>query len=136
MTRGRSRQKKSDSSKSTDENDHFQTRQGEEIATPLARHPSPRSIRPEEFTEMHPSNTLKTEPEIGKGYYHAASAVSQNAHHQDTRAPLFTTDQVANPLTDAAQTLEDQYCEEPESQQLFCDCLTQVWHRDIRLYER
>jgi hypothetical protein len=69
---------------------------------------------------MHPSNTLETEPEIGKDYYYAASAVSPNAHHQDTRAPLFS-------IT-AAQTLEDQYCEEPESQQPFFDCLTQYWH--------
>jgi hypothetical protein len=85
---------------------------------------------------MHLSNTLQTEPEIGKDYYCAASAVSPNAHRQDTRAPLFTIDRVTNPLPNAAQTLEDQYCEELESQQLFCDCLTQVWHRDIRLYAR
>jgi hypothetical protein len=36
MTRGRSRKKKHGSRKSTDENDHSQTRQGEEIATPPA----------------------------------------------------------------------------------------------------
>jgi hypothetical protein len=34
MTRGRIRKKKRGSSKSTDESDHSQTRQGEEIATP------------------------------------------------------------------------------------------------------
>jgi hypothetical protein len=34
MIRGRSRKKKHGSSKSTDENDHSQTGQGEEIATP------------------------------------------------------------------------------------------------------
>jgi hypothetical protein len=36
MTRGRSRKERHGSSKSTDENDHSQTRQGEEIATPPA----------------------------------------------------------------------------------------------------
>jgi hypothetical protein len=85
---------------------------------------------------MHPSNTFQTEPEIGKDYYYAASADSPNAHHQDTRAPLFTIDRVANPQPNAAQTLEDQPCEGPESQQLFCDCLTQVWHRNIHLHVR
>ncbi len=60
---------------------------------------------------MHPSKTLQTQPEIGNDYYNAASAVSLNAHHQDTRAPLFTIDCVANPQPNAAQTLEDQYCE-------------------------
>jgi hypothetical protein len=53
---------------------------------------------------MHPSNTLQIEPEIGKDYYYAASAVSSNAHHQDTRAPFFTIDRDANPLHNAAQT--------------------------------
>jgi hypothetical protein len=36
MTRGRIRKKKQTSRKSTDENDHSQTGQGEEIATPPA----------------------------------------------------------------------------------------------------
>ncbi len=36
MTRGKSRKKKHGSSKSTDENDHSLTGQGEEIATPPA----------------------------------------------------------------------------------------------------
>jgi hypothetical protein len=62
---------------------------------------------------MHPSNILQTQPEIGNDYYNAAAAVSPNVHHQDRRAPLFTIDRVANPLTNAAQALEDQYCEEP-----------------------
>ena len=136
MTRGRKRKKKCSSSKSTDENNHSHTGQGEEIATPPAQHTSPRRGKPEELTELHPSNTLQTEPEIGKDYYYAASAVSSNAHHQDTRAPLLTIDHVANPLPNAAQTLRDQYCEEPESQDLFCGSFTQVWHRDIRLYAR
>jgi hypothetical protein len=43
--------------KSTDEYDHFQTGQGEEIGTPPAQHTSPRRGRPEKFTEMNPSNT-------------------------------------------------------------------------------
>jgi hypothetical protein len=43
--------------KSTDENDHFQTGQGEEIGTPPAQCTSPRRRRPEWFTEMNPSNT-------------------------------------------------------------------------------
>jgi hypothetical protein len=92
MTRGRSRKKKRSSSKSTDKNDHSQTGHGEEIATPLAQRTSPRKERPEELTEMNPSNPLKTQPEIGNDYYNAASAVSPSTHHQDTRVPLFTID--------------------------------------------
>ena len=57
MTRGRSRKRYQTSRKSTDENDHSQTGQGEEIATPPAQHISPRRGRPEDFTEMNPSNT-------------------------------------------------------------------------------
>jgi hypothetical protein len=68
MTRGRSRKKKRGSSKKTDENDHFQTGQGEEIGTPPARCTSPRRWKPKKFTEMIQSNTLKTEPEIGTGH--------------------------------------------------------------------
>jgi hypothetical protein len=83
MTRGRSRKKKHGSSKSTDKNDHSQTRQGEKIATPPAQCTSSRSGRPEEFTEMNPSNPLHTQPEIGNDYYYAASAVSPNVHYQD-----------------------------------------------------
>jgi hypothetical protein len=85
---------------------------------------------------MNPSNPLQTEPEIGNDYYHAASAVSPNAHHQDTIVPLFTIDHVGKPLSNDAQTLEDQYCEEPESQQPYLNCLTPVWHRDIHLFAR
>ncbi len=36
----------------------------------------------------------------------------------------------------AAQTLEDQQFEDPESQELFLQCLTPVWHRDIRVFAR
>jgi hypothetical protein len=116
MARGRSRKKHRSSGKSTDENDHSQTGQGEEIATPPAECTSPRRGRPEELTEMNPSNPLQTGPEIGHDYYYAASAVSPNAHHQDTEASLFTIDHVAKPLPNAAQTLEDQPFEKPEIQ--------------------
>jgi hypothetical protein len=51
---------------------------------------------------MNPSNPLQTEPEIGNDYYYAVSAVSPNAHHQDTEASLFTIDRVAKPLPNAA----------------------------------
>jgi hypothetical protein len=85
---------------------------------------------------MNPSNPLKTEPEIGNDYYYAASAVSPNAPHQDTEAPLFTIDRIAKPLPHAAQTLEDQHFEEPESQEPYLDCLTQAWHREICLFAR
>ncbi len=93
--------------------------------------------RPEEFTEKNPSNPLQTEePGIGNDCYYEASAVSPNANHQVPRVPLFTIDRIAKPLPTAAQTLEDQYCEEPESQELFGDCLTPVWHRDVCLFAR
>jgi hypothetical protein len=137
MTRGRSRKRHQNSRKSTDENDHPQTGQGEEIATPPAWCTSSRRGRPEEFTEMNPSNPLQTEePGIGNDSYYAASAVSPNANLQVPRVPLFTVDRIAGPLPTAAQTLEDQYCEEPESQELFHDCLTPVCHRDIRWFAR
>jgi hypothetical protein len=58
MTRGRSRKRYQTLRKSTDENVHSQTQQGEEIATPPAQHTSPRRGRPEEFIEMNPSNPL------------------------------------------------------------------------------
>jgi hypothetical protein len=57
MTRGRSRKRHQSLRKSTDENDHFQTGQGEEIGTPPAQCTSHRRGRPEDFTEMNPSNT-------------------------------------------------------------------------------
>jgi hypothetical protein len=83
---------------------------------------------------MNPSNPLQTQPEIWNDSYNAASAVSPNAHHQDKKSPLFSSDHVAKPLPNAAQTLEDQHFEEPESQQPFFDCLTQVWHHHISFY--
>ncbi len=57
MTRGKTQKRYQTSRKSTDENVHSQTRQGEEIATPPARCTSPRRGRPEDFTEMNPRNT-------------------------------------------------------------------------------
>ncbi len=57
MTRGRSQKRHQSSRKSKDENDHSQTGQGEEIATPPAEHLSLRGGRPEDFTEMNPSNS-------------------------------------------------------------------------------
>jgi hypothetical protein len=88
------------------------------------------------LTETNPSNPLQTEPEIGNDCYYADSAVSPNAHHQDKKAPLFSIDCVAKPLPNTAQTLEDQHFKEPESQQPYLDCLTQVWHREICLFAR
>ncbi len=126
ITRGRSRKKNCGSSKSTDENDHSQTGQGEEIATPPARCTSPRRGKPEEFTEMNPSNPLQVQPEIGNDYYNAATAVSPNAHHQDKKSSLFSIDCVAEPVPNAAQTLEDQHFEDQGSQQPFFNCLTQA----------
>ncbi len=133
MTRGRSRKKHQSSRKSTDENDHSQTAQSEEIATPPACHTNPRR-----GTEMNSSNPLQTEePGIGNDSYYAASAVSPNANHQAPRVSLFTVDHIATPLPTAAQTLEDQHFEEPERpQQIYLDCLTLVWHRDIHLFAR
>jgi hypothetical protein len=57
MTRGRSRKRHQSLRKSIDENDHFLTGQGEEIGTPPEKCTSSRRRRPEEFTEMNPSNT-------------------------------------------------------------------------------
>ena len=47
---------------------------------------------------------------------------------------MFTVDRTAKPVPNAAQTLEDQQFEDPESQELFLQCLTPVWHRDIRVF--
>jgi hypothetical protein len=57
MTRGGSRKRHQSLRKITDENDHFQTGQGEEIRPPAAQCTSPRREEPEEFTGMNPSNT-------------------------------------------------------------------------------
>jgi hypothetical protein len=132
MTRGRSRKKKRNLSKSADENVHSQTGQGEEIATPPNQRTSPRR-----GTEMNSSNPLQPE-ESGSGndIYYAASAVSPNANHQVPRVPLFTVNHIAKPVPNAAQTLQDQQFENQESQELFLQCLTPVWHRDIRVFAR
>jgi hypothetical protein len=86
---------------------------------------------------MNSSNPLQTEePGIGNDGYYAASAVSPNANPQAPRVPLFIVDHIAKPEPNAAQTLEDQQIENPESQELFLDCLTPVWHRDIHVFVR
>ncbi len=132
MTRGRSRKRYQSSRKSTDENDHSQTGQGEEIATPPAQRTSSRRE-----TEMNSSNPLQTEESgIGNDIYYAPSAVGPNANHQLQRVLLFTVDSTAGPVPNAAQTLEDQQFEDPESQELFLQCLTPVWHRDICVFAR
>ncbi len=83
---------------------------------------------------MNPSNPLQTkEPGIGNDSYYAASAVSPNANHQDKTSSLLPVDRVAKPVPNAAQTLEDQQFEDPESQEQYLDCVTQVWHREICL---
>jgi hypothetical protein len=85
---------------------------------------------------MNPSNPLQTEPEIVNDCYYAASAVSPNAHHQSTEAPLFSIDHIAKPLPNAAQTFEDEHFKDPKSQKQYLDYLTQVWQREIRLFAR
>ncbi len=81
---------------------------------------------------MNSSNHLQTEESgIGNDIYYAASAVSPNSNHQVQRVPLFTVDSTAEPVPNAAQTLEDQQFEDTESQKLFLQCLTPVWHRDV-----
>jgi hypothetical protein len=104
---------------------------------PRHTHTSPRRGRLEEFIELNPSNPLQSEePGIGNDSFYAASAVSPNVNHQDKTSSLFTIDRIAKPLPNAAQTFEDPNFEEPESQQPFCDCITQVWHQHICLYAR
>ncbi len=84
---------------------------------------------------MNSSNPLQTEESgIGNGSFYSASAVSPNVNHQVQRVPLFTVDRTAKPVPNAAQTLEDQKFEDSESQKLFLQCLTPVWHRDIRVF--
>ncbi len=84
---------------------------------------------------MNSSNPLQTEESgIDNFIYYAASVVSPNANLQVQRVPLFTVDRIAKPGPNAAQTLEDQQFEDPESQELFLQCLTPVWHRDIRVF--
>ncbi len=49
---------------------------------------------------------------------------------------MFTVDRTAKPVSNAAQTLEVQQFEDPESQELFLQCLILVWHRDIPVFAR
>jgi hypothetical protein len=128
MTKGRKRYRTP--RKSTDENDRSQSGQGEEIATPPARCTSPRR-----GTEMNSYNPLQTEESgIGNDSFYAASAVSPNVNYQVQRVPLFTVDHIAEPVPIAAQTSEDHQFEDSESQKLFLQCLTPIWHRDIRVF--
>jgi hypothetical protein len=84
---------------------------------------------------MNSSNPLQTEESgFGNDIYYVASTVSPNANHQVQRVPLFTVDSTAEPVLNAAQTLEDQQFENPESQELFLQFLTPFWHRDIHVF--
>jgi hypothetical protein len=86
---------------------------------------------------MNSSDPLQTEESgIGNDIYYAASSVSPNSNHQVQRVPLFTVDRTAKPVPNDVQTLEDQQFEDPESQEQFFQCLTPVWHRDIRVFAR
>jgi hypothetical protein len=86
---------------------------------------------------MNSSNPLQTEePGTENDSYNAASAVNPNANHQVPRVPLFTIDRIVEPEPNAAQTLEDQQFEDLESQELFLQCLTPVWHKGIRVFAR
>jgi hypothetical protein len=86
---------------------------------------------------MNPINPLQTEePGIENDSFYAASAVSPNANHQDKTSSSFTIDRVAKPVPNTAQILEDQQFQDPESQQQYLDCITQVWHREICLSAR
>jgi hypothetical protein len=79
MTRGRGRKKHRISRKSTAENDHSQSGQDGEIATPPAQCTSPRR-----GTDMNSSDHLQTEESgIGNHINYAASAVSPNADHEE-----------------------------------------------------
>jgi hypothetical protein len=127
---GRGRKRYQTPRKSTDENDLSQSGQGEEIATPPAQCTSPRR-----GTEMNSSDPLQTEESrIWNDSFYAVSAVSPNVNHQVHRVPLFTVNCTAKPVPNAAQTLEDQNFEDPESQKLFLQCLTPVWHRDVCVF--
>jgi hypothetical protein len=84
---------------------------------------------------MNSSNPLQTEESgIGNDIYYAASAVSPNSNYQVQRVPLFIVECTAEPATNAAQRLADQELEDPDSQELFLQCLTPVWHRDICVF--
>jgi hypothetical protein len=127
---GRGRKRYRTPRKSTGENDHSQSGQGQEIATPPAQHTSPRR-----GIEMNSSDPHQTEESgIGNDIYYAASAVSPNANNQVPRVPLFIVDCTAKPVPNAEQTLEDQQFKDRESKQLFLQCLQPSWHRDLRVF--
>jgi hypothetical protein len=47
-----------------------------------------------------------------------------------------TVDRTAEPATNAAQRLEDQEFEDPDNQELYLQCLTPIWHRDLPIFTR
>jgi hypothetical protein len=49
---------------------------------------------------------------------------------------LLTVDCIAKPVPYAAQRLDNQKFEDPDKQELFLQCLTPVWHRDICVFAR
>ncbi len=49
---------------------------------------------------------------------------------------MFTVDHIAKPVPNAAQTLQDQQFENQESQEIFLQCPTPIWHRDIHVFAR
>jgi hypothetical protein len=77
----------------------------------------------------------REESENRNDIYYAASTVSPNTNHQVQRVTLFTDDCTAEPATNAAQRLEDQEFEDPDSQELFLQFLTLDWHRDICVFK-
>ncbi len=86
---------------------------------------------------MNSRSQLQTEESgIGNEIYYAAAAVSPNPNHELQRVPLFTVDRTAKPVPNAAHRLEDQEFEDSDSQELFLQCLTPVWHRDIHVLAR
>ncbi len=90
---------------------------------------------PEKEQKMNSSDPLQIEESgIGNDIYYAASAVSPNSNHQVQRVPLFTVDHTAKPVPNAAQTLEVEQFEDPESQELCLQCLTPILHRDILVF--
>jgi hypothetical protein len=88
-------------------------------------------IPEEEQKWIQATLSKKEESGIWNNIYYTASAVSPNANHQVQRVPLFTDDHTVKPVPNAAQTLEDQPFEDPESGEQFLQCLTPIWHKDF-----
>jgi hypothetical protein len=85
---------------------------------------------------MNSRSQLQTEESrIGNDIYYAASAVSPNPNHELHRVPLFTVDCISEPVSNAAQRLENQEFEDPHKQEQFPQCLTPIWHRDICVFK-